>query len=267
MVALAGVRFEFAPDSALTSNDRTLLREIGGDSAGSAEPFLIDLVDHPLWGLSNTEHFPNGEPVLLEWVDDRIRATHRLLLGEIDAPARRATLFRTDGDTAALQMILRAALGSVLPLQGGMLLHSAGLVIDGRAYLFYGPSGAGKSTLAAVSPYPVLSDELVAIVRDGEFFARSTGFWGTLDRGDAPRGRFPLAALIEIRQTQELEIHRLDRVSTIRRLIGVTVVPPAGPLWNHALAVIGRLAHEVPSFSMGWHPGTEPWLPLLEAVS
>jgi hypothetical protein len=38
------------------------------------------------------------------------------------------------------------------------------VVVDGRGVAFFGPSGAGKSTIAGTSPYPVLSDEMVAIV-------------------------------------------------------------------------------------------------------
>ncbi|MBU2575422.1 MAG: hypothetical protein KKH28_15245 [Elusimicrobia bacterium] len=46
---------------------------------------------------------------------------------------------------------LRTFCSRVLLREGGMLLHSAGIVKNGKAYIFLGKSGAGKSTLAKLA--------------------------------------------------------------------------------------------------------------------
>ncbi len=52
----------------------------------------------------------------------------------------------------------------IIHREWGLLLHSACVVRQGRAYLFAGPSGAGKSTVARLShPLPVLSDEAALV--------------------------------------------------------------------------------------------------------
>jgi len=66
-----------------------------------------------------------------------------------------------------IENYLRVMVAHRLLLRDGVLLHSAGAVIDGSAYLFIGASGAGKSTLARKAleaGAPVLSDDLNAVV-------------------------------------------------------------------------------------------------------
>jgi hypothetical protein len=49
----------------------------------------------------------------------------------------------------------------------GQLVHSAGVIRDGRGYLFVGESGAGKSTVAELSSdHHVLNDEIVMVTPD-----------------------------------------------------------------------------------------------------
>ena len=66
-----------------------------------------------------------------------------------------------------IENYLRVMVAHRLLLRDGILLHSAGAVIDGSACLFIGASGAGKSTLARKAldaGAPVLSDDLNAVV-------------------------------------------------------------------------------------------------------
>jgi hypothetical protein len=62
--------------------------------------------------------------------------------------------------------LLRACLAWSLPSRGGALLHAAGLVVAGRAFLMVGPEGSGKSTWTALGEREgarVLSDDLVLV--------------------------------------------------------------------------------------------------------
>jgi hypothetical protein len=92
--------------------------------------------------------------------------------------------------------------------RGGFVFHSAGVVKEGRAYLFYGPSGAGKSTVSELSrPLPLLSDDLVLVMNDaGAWKAATTPFAGSLPQADKSPGTYPLAGLFRLVQAEE---HRL----------------------------------------------------------
>jgi hypothetical protein len=75
--------------------------------------------------------------------------------------------------SGVVENVLRPLLAARLLATGGLLVHSA--AVDG--YLFAGRSGAGKSTIARLgleAALPVLSDDLNALVPDGERFAIAT---------------------------------------------------------------------------------------------
>lgn len=71
-----------------------------------------------------------------------------------------------DGHPDGLLAVLELALAGALTPRGGLLIHAAGVVLDGRVWLLPGPSGTGKSTAAAAPDIErVLSDERVIVRR------------------------------------------------------------------------------------------------------
>lgn len=114
-------------------------------------------------------------------------------------------------EKAALQGIencLRWIVADLAVQRGGFVLHSSGLVRDGRAHVFFGPSGAGKSTVAGLSPdCLLLSDDLVLLLRQGgNWKAATTPFQGTLAQEAKERGVYPLAGLYRLVQRPEAEL-------------------------------------------------------------
>ncbi len=102
----------------------------------------------------------------------------------------------------AMENYLRWVTADLALAHAGFILHAAGLVRAGRAYLFFGPSGAGKSTVAALSPdCTLLSDDLVLLLRrEGRWMAATTPFRGTLEQEAKAPGLFPLAMLCRLVQ-------------------------------------------------------------------
>ena len=103
----------------------------------------------------------------------------------------------------AVENILRVAIAWLALAHGGLLIHSASIVKDGRAYLFFGQSGAGKSTLSEQSRRgQVISDDLTLILPgpDGRPEVVGTPFRGTYTGGQPVLGRFPLAAAFRLRK-------------------------------------------------------------------
>jgi len=67
---------------------------------------------------------------------------------------------------SAVERTLAYILMQTLPREAnGLLLHAAGIVLDGQGYVFTGPSAAGKTTVArlAAGYAEVLSDENVVV--------------------------------------------------------------------------------------------------------
>lgn len=206
---------------------------------------------------------PLGLPASVEWRDGLVHVRHATFMAEIDPATRRGRLWRATHEAYPLEITLRVAVSTFLPFQGGLPVHAAGLVSEAGAMVFFGPSGAGKSTLAGLSPWPVLSDELVGVVASplaaNSFAAVTTGFWGTLGESDAPPGAFPLVALIELDKGPVLVIERLSPATALRRLIPAVLVPSGPPIWEATLAVLGRLVAQVPAYRMAWSPALPPW--------
>lgn len=74
-------------------------------------------------------------------------------------------------DTATY--LLGPILGWVLRLKGVVCLHASAVVVEKRVIAFVGDAGAGKSTTAAAfaqAGYPILSDDVVALVEQQQSF-------------------------------------------------------------------------------------------------
>jgi hypothetical protein len=103
----------------------------------------------------------------------------------------------------AFDCILRVLWATLLPRQGGMLVHSCGLRHAEVAVVFPGKSGAGKTTLArkALDADEVLSDEISIIRRaDDGWRVHGTPFWGDFARGGISMRSWPLRTLAFLAQ-------------------------------------------------------------------
>jgi hypothetical protein len=115
---------------------------------------------------------------------------------------------------------------------GGFALHSAGVLLDGRAWIFAGPSRSGKSTAVASSaPARSLGDDFGLVYPDaGTWWAPAVPFDGS-ERvaGDVPRGRYPVAAIWRLFQTQAVEIDHPPASVASASLLSCVAFPWAYP--------------------------------------
>lgn len=270
MIRLGGLAFDIVPAVALSPAESLALSRLlrGGPrlpETSRRAPFVLTLRG----GVGASVETAPGDagpssdddaPAAVDWRDGRVTVRHRRLAAELDPAAGTGWLRRDASVGWPLEVTLRAALAARLPLEGGLPLHAAGLVVEGRGTAFFGPSGAGKSTLAAASPHPTLSDEMVVVTPAGPrgFLLGGAGFWGTLESGGGPSVLVPLTALVELGRGPALRVEPLDPTTALRRLVASTLVPPGPPLWSAALAATGRLVREVPVFRLAWSP-VQPW--------
>lgn len=264
-VRAGGITFEIGPSEHLTEGEREALARLPR-CRGEAGTFRIDLTPAPPWTSDDPRLFPRMEPAVQAWVDGRLRMSHHSFVAEIDVFGRGARLFRRESRAYPLEATLRAAMMSRLPIEGGLPLHAAGVSMAGRGVAFFGVSGAGKSTLAGLSPHPVLSDELVAVLGSGPPMLLRTGFWGAHAGPSAP-DEVPLVALVALEKGPRFELRPMAPRAALRRLLQVVTVPLASSLWQHVLRSLDRLVTACPVYRMAWSPREPPWEHLEAALT
>ena len=254
-----GVRFSVGPEPALLTAEREAIARLDPDPADEAQaPVSIELVETPPWTSDDPALFPQWEPAVQRWSGGRLLCSHRSFTAEIDPFSGRVRLHRREERAYPLETVIRTTMMARLPLLGGLPLHAAGVVVEGRGVVFLGPSGAGKTTLASTSPFPVLSDELVAVVPGHPFDLVRSGFWGE----GAATGRTrpaPLALLVDLAKGPAFRLSRLRPAEAAGRVLASAPVPLAPPLWSRCLAVAAALVREVPVHRMEWAPAEPPW--------
>ena len=262
-----GVRFSVSPEAALLPAEREAIGRLDGAEADDPQvPFRIDLVPAPPWTSEDPALFPQWEPAVQRWEGERLLCSHRSFTAEIDPFGAHARLHRREERAYPLEAVIRTAMMARLPLLGGLPFHAAGIVVDGWGVVFFGPSGAGKTTVASTSPFPVLSDELVAVAPGRPFDLVRSGFWGE-GRGDGHSAKAPLALLVDLAKGPALRLTRLRPAAAAGRVLGSVPVPHAPPLWSRALAVVADLVQRVPAYRMEWSPAEPPWERLADLLA
>lgn len=107
----------------------------------------------------------------LDWSEAAVAMAGMRLMARAELGTSRAGVWTSVEDHdefwGILENVLRPVLAARLLAAGGLLIHSA--AVDG--HVFPSPSGGGKSTLsrmALCAGLPVLSDDLNAVVREGD---------------------------------------------------------------------------------------------------
>jgi hypothetical protein len=111
---------------------------------------------------------------------------------------------------------------------GGLILHSAGLVFEEKAYIFVGRSNAGKTTLTRKAykyGAKVLSDDINMVLphlNKSGFNAHAVPFSGefgrTLEHANS-RESYPLAALILLEQGEVLRVTTAEPSYAVAKLL------------------------------------------------
>lgn len=179
----------------------------------------------------------------------------------VDRRVRRGTLYITDPARAA-----EGGFALAYPLddllfqhhlahRGELVVHGAGLLVDGRAIVLAGASGAGKTTSVRLwrrheRGATVLSDDRVVLrIRRGRWWAFGTPWHGE-GRFQAPGGA-PLGGLFFLRQAALSALRPLEAPDACARLCALTFPPR----WDRqamgrVLEAAARLVEQVPSWEL-----------------
>jgi len=145
-----------------------------------------------------------------------------------------------------------------LALRRGALVHGAGMIHNGKAFVFPGVSGAGKSTLsellADAGSGTMLSDERIVLREmDGGIRAYGTPWAGTA--GITGADSAPLGGVFFLNHAGTNRIEPLDSATAADRLLPVTSIPWYDP--DTAAPIIGftrDLAAGIPAFAFHFVP-------------
>jgi hypothetical protein len=139
---------------------------------------------------------------------------------ELD-PALRHGRIRQAASLYAIDAAFRILHSLLLAGQGGLLVHAASAVRNGRAFLFAGVSGAGKTTISRLAPpdATLLTDEISYLRREGDgYVAYGTPFAGELAK-PGENVHAPLAALYLLAQGLENKIESIGEADAIRAVL------------------------------------------------
>ena len=136
-------------------------------------------------------------------------------------PATRRGWIRQTASPYSIDAVLRIVHTLVLARQGGLLMHSASAIRNGKAFLFAGVSGAGKTTISRLAPSDatLLTDEISYVRKqDSGYLAFGTPFTGELSRS-GENSSAPVAALYLLAQGPENRIDPVPAGEAARSLL------------------------------------------------
>jgi hypothetical protein len=168
--------------------------------------------------------------------DVRAIVSYNFALGRAVSGDESWSLAITSGTLELPERILENAVRFLLAVvaldDGGFAMHSAGVLYDGRAYLYAGPSRSGKSTaVAASAPARNLGDDFGLVVPGpGGWWTAAVPFDGS-ERvaADAPRGLYPVAAIWRLYQSSEVRIDHPSAPVATASLLSCVAFPWAYP--------------------------------------
>jgi hypothetical protein len=148
---------------------------------------------------------------------------------------------------------------NLLSRKDGFLLHSSGVVWDGKGICFIGPSGSGKSTILNMFKDEIphnclLNDDRLALRRYGDKWrVFGTPWYGESQVSSSNDA--PVSTLFFIRHAKTNYVRRLGAADILRTLMVESLVP----IWDEeatsrVLATFQTLIETVPAYELGFVP-------------
>jgi len=180
-------------------------------------------------------------------------------------PSTRRGLVRQTLNPYSIDAVLRILHSLLLARQGGLLIHAASAIRNGRAFLFAGVSGAGKTTISRLAPpdATLLTDE-ISYVRPAPagasgYFAHGTPFAGELAQ-PGENASAPIGALYFLAQGSENRIHPLEQPDALRELLASVLFFAHEPeLANLVFASACELVRQLPVYRLTFFPDSRVW--------
>jgi hypothetical protein len=162
----------------------------------------------------------------------------------------------------SIDALLRILHTLTLAKQGGFLLHAAGAIRNGKAFLFPGVSGAGKTTIASLAPRNVtlLTDEISYVRKSGDsYIACGTPFSGELGK-PGENVSAPLGAVYVLAKGPENRVDSLPAAEAARAILSNLLFFAEDPeLVFDVFHAACEFAARTPVFRLTFFPDSRVW--------
>lgn len=146
---------------------------------------------------------------------------------------------------------------------GGLLFHAAGIIREGKAYVFFGHSGAGKTTLSRLSShYQVLNDDLVLLQpqEDRSWHVYSTPFFNPTQIDPQGNDHAPLVGLYSLVQAKQVFLEPASPGLALAEIIANVPVLSTDTRQTGTLFTRGQtLLTQVPIFRLHFRKDATFW--------
>ena len=261
----------FRPEEIATLKNRYGIFCAETTSPAAIEIHVTRVSEHSFLKVLKPEEFYRVD---MRWESGALLACSYEWAGWVDHAAGRGGLLLAGGTAAdsshdakafdrSIENFMRVVYAHAIISRGGFLLHSAGLVRGGRAYLFFGPSGSGKTTVTTLTPEAlILSDDLTMVVRmgDGEYRACSVPFRGLYAPRPDSDSTWPVAGFFRLVQDTSDRLDPVDRSRAIGELVGsLPFVTERSEMAGDVIDVVAAATAAVPVFRLHFRKDRTFW--------
>lgn len=162
-------------------------------------------------------------------------------------------LFYRKGDLRSLTMLPtdQIMFAPALAYREGCIIHSGGLIMDGKGLVFAGHSDAGKSTTMTIlqDRAKILCDDRnIVRKQDGRFMLYGTWSHGDVDVVSSDSA--PLSAIMFLEQAKENRLIPVENgFEIVKKLLPCVVRSlETNELWDRTLKVLKAISREVPCY-------------------
>lgn len=183
------------------------------------------------------------------------------LQAEWDPALRRGRIIQS-ANPYSLDTALRILHSLMLAGEGGLLMHAASAIRDGRAFLFAGVSGAGKTTISRLAPSgtTLLTDEISYLrPTEGGYVAHGTPFAGELAQlGENIKA--PLAAIYLLQKGPRNTIERHTDSEAVRSILKNVLLFAKDPdVVGAVFETVCKLVSQIPVYRLTFLPDERVW--------
>jgi len=167
-------------------------------------------------------------------------------------------------DTVSVDAYLRFAISYLCLIDGGVLIHSAGILTNDGGIVFPGPSMSGKTTLCNMlyDRYLLLGEELSIVLPlkdDSGYKVYGTPFLGSSSRMSEYGGK-KLKGIIFHCKSNDFYLRKIDYKDALFRLLETVIIyVDTKDIAEIAVKNSGNLLKKVRTFEMGF-PLDDDWI-------
>ena len=166
-----------------------------------------------------------------------------------------------------IDYFLRVALALIAHNAGCILMHTAGIIRNNHAYLFFGHSGSGKTTIcrssintSSLDAYKILNDDLILLQPKGKIWlAHGTPFWNPTQIEPSNQNA-PVVGMYYLIQDKQVFTHILSKSMAIAALFSNTPVIPQDTVRSiQLLNLLDQIQNSVPVYELHFLPDNSFW--------